>query len=65
MLLDCLPKEDGPLWSLQQALEKVDTVGQTNLCRLSGETGARRVATLHEVLANMEAGAENVAEDWE
>eukprot|EP00974_Lingulodinium_polyedra_P060764 5858199-Lingulodinium_polyedra.AAC.1 len=48
MLLDCLPKLGGPLWSLQQAIEKAGTVGQTTLCRLMGETGARRVATLQE-----------------
>ena len=60
MLLDALPRKEGPLWSLQAAIEQVDTISQTNLHKLMGENGQRRVATLKEVLVSIEQGAGNV-----
>ena len=63
-LLDCLPAASGPLWSLGEAVAKIEAVKFTSLCSLLGALGERRVDAVHLRLQGMLQGAEHVPEDW-
>ena len=51
------------MWTLPEALAKVEAVSNSVLAQISGNVAKRRISTLREVLVQMQRGSEHVAQE--
>jgi len=64
-LLKCLPATaTAKPWDVAEALDRVNAVGETNLCRLTGVTGQRRHKQMVEILTKVKRGSQSDAAHW-
>ena len=64
-LLACIPSASvGPMWNLDQTIQKVWELADGTLCQISHGIAKRKVETITEILEAMAKGLQHDEEQW-